>query len=738
MNEMTYLVKKATQTFKNEGIGMLARKTKRYLEFRLSSAEIKKRNMPDRTFADVLFINGCSLPHPSRYRVTHQREQLLAGTVSNNEVFFTELDLDMVRLYRVFIFYRCPYTEVIGNFIKLAKEQNKVVLYDIDDLLIDRSYTDTVAYLKTMPETELNSYYEGIERNQKVLKMCDGAITTTERLATELKKFVPEVYINRNVASEEMLMISDQVLEDVKRKKSNDEVIRIGYFSGSITHNADIQMILPAILKLLEENNNLRFCICGELSLPDELKHLQKQVEYFPFGDWKKLPEMIARVDINIAPLEQSVFNEAKSENKWTEAALVKVPTIASNVGAFAHMIQDGETGILCENTIEDWYCKLTDLIKKSDYRKKIGEQAYLYCRKNCTSVYTAAKFSSYIKKIMKPNIMFILPVMQISGGILVILEHIDILKRNGYDVCILNQGDETDKWIKKNKKEIAVISEKDITIAAQIDKAVASLWTTVSFFDIYPNIIKKYYLVQGFETDFSKPGNGFRICANRTYCMENNLNYITVSKWCQRWLKEDYGKEASYAPNGLDTKLFWPQKRKFDNRKIRILIEGNCEDYFKNVDESFKIVELLDKDRFEIWYLSYQGEPRDWYYVDRFLHKVPHDEVPNIYRECDILIKSSILESFSYPPIEMMSTGGYVVVAPNEGNCEYLRDGENCLFYKHEDLRTAVKAVEQLSTDSELRDRIYNNGIKTAAGREWARIESDILMLYEEKTNEV
>ena len=38
---------------------------------------------------------------------------------------------------------------------------------------------------------------------------------------------------------------------------------------------------------------------------------------------------------------------------------------------------------------------------------------------------------------------------------------------------------------------------------------------------------------------------------------------------------------------------------------------------------------------------------------------------------------KTSFLESFSYPPIEMMATGGYSVVVPNDGNREYLVNGE-------------------------------------------------------------
>ena len=58
------------------------------------------------------------------------------------------------------------------------------------------------------------------------------------------------------------------------------------------------------------------------------------------------------------------------------------------------------------------------------------------------------------------------------------------------------------------------------------------------------------------------------------------------------------------------------------------------------------------------------------------FLHRVPYEKTPEVYAACDILLKTSLLESFSYPPLEMMASGGYVVAVPNGGNLEYLKDG--------------------------------------------------------------
>ena len=164
---------------------------------------------------------------------------------------------------------------------------------------------------------------------------------------------------------------------------------------------------------------------------------------------------------------------------------------------------------------------------------------------------------------------------------------------------------------------------------------------------------------------------------------------------------------------------------------KIRILIEGDCGAWHKNVDESFQIVEKLDREKFEIWYLSYNSEPKEWYKPDRFLHKVPFQTVSEVYQQCHILVKSSILESFSYPPLEMMATGGLAVVRPNGGNKEYLRDGENCLLYEPENISEAVEKIMELAENETLRKHLTEGGLKTARQREWETVKQQILNLY-------
>ena len=101
------------------------------------------------------------------------------------------------------------------------------------------------------------------------------------------------------------------------------------------------------------------------------------------------------------------------------------------------------------------------------------------------------------------------------------------------------------------------------------------------------------------------------------------------------------------------------------------------------------------------------------------------------VYQQCDVLIKTSILESFSYPPLEMMAAGGLVLVVPNNGNVEYLKDGENCLLYEQGNIHEAVQKLELMCSDKELRHRLYIGGLNTAYNRDWKKLEEKIIGLY-------
>ena len=637
----------------------------------------------------------------------------------------------MVRCYGAFVINRCPMTDTLREFATMAKQMNKPLWYDVDDLVIDTKYTDQIPFLDRMQPEERQAYDQNVRNMGELLSLCDAAVTTTAALAEELKQYVPEVLINRNCASDEMLLLSEAVLKEKQKKNEADgtaKKVRLGYFSGSATHLDDIEMIVPVLKQLLGKNPNLELLIVGILELPVELKLFASQIQMEGFVDYQKLPERIASVDINLAPLTDTIFNRAKSENKWVEAALVQTVTAASNLGAFAEMVQDGEDGVLCRDEAE-WLEKLQWLIDDEPARKAIAGRAYGRCSRECVTIFHATGICEWVERHWNLRCAFVLPAMEISGGIRVALLHAEMLVKAGAQVSLFTLEGEAE-WYHEGDFHFPVLSAEREKLQGTLDLAVATMWNTAEFVEQSSKIRKKKYLVQNFEVGFYPPGSPYRIATSATYRMRSPMEYVTISKWCQNWLREEYHTEAVYLPNGIDPS-FYPKRGRDLQGKIRILIEGDCSAEHKNVDESFRIVEQLDLEKFEIWYMSYNGNPKSWYRVDRFLHRVPYEKTPEVYAACDILLKTSLLESFSYPPLEMMASGGYVVAVPNGGNLEYLKDGENCILYPQGNLAEAKAAIERILTDAELRKKLDTGAEETVKERNWKRIEPQILEQY-------
>ena len=115
MGKLKRLIGKVKQTLKDEGIKGLLKKIINFIYFRITKVNRKY----DNCFKDVLFINGCTLPHPQRYRVDHQIEQLESHGISCDRIDYDKLTLDKVRYFRAFVFYRCPVLPTIEEFIKI-------------------------------------------------------------------------------------------------------------------------------------------------------------------------------------------------------------------------------------------------------------------------------------------------------------------------------------------------------------------------------------------------------------------------------------------------------------------------------------------------------------------------------------------------------------------------------------------------------------------------------------------
>ncbi len=311
--------------------------------------------------------------------------------------------------------------------------------------------------------------------------------------------------------------------------------------------------------------------------------------------------------------------------------------------------------------------------------------------------------------------IAYLLPGVGISGGVGVVLQHVNRLKKRGYKVVLLTQSYEIDtSWFPDQNVEVYYFSD----CPYELDILIATGWSTV--FDVAKiNSKHKCYFVQSDETRFFPKTDKNHDLAYLSYCMD--FYYFTEAKWIINWLK-NFSHESAYVPNGLDEKIFYETDPFVEKgTKIRILLEGPIDIPYKGMDDAFQAVTELDED-IEVWCVSGAGRPKKEWKCDRFFEKVKMKDMKKIYSSCDILLKMSRVEGFFGPPLEMMACGGVSIVSKVSGYDEYIIDGQNAVVIQERDIEGAKKAIKKLIHDREFYNLLQTNGKITAKEWNWER----------------
>jgi glycosyltransferase involved in cell wall biosynthesis len=193
-----------------------------------------------------------------------------------------------------------------------------------------------------------------------------------------------------------------------KAKKPTNKVV-IGWH-GSITHNADLSMVLPVIKEILKDYPNVYLELMGgitreyalEIFKDWELELLNRIDVRGGTQAWDKFPYTLMKQkwSIGIAPLIDDTFNQSKSNIKWLEYTMKHIPTVASNVEPY-RSIKHGVTGILCD-TPEQWYVALKELIEDSKLRDRLAENSYKEIKKNWQYDKNAKLWKKAIDSVLK------------------------------------------------------------------------------------------------------------------------------------------------------------------------------------------------------------------------------------------------------------------------------------------------------------------------------------------------
>lgn len=340
----------------------------------LSAPRPRVSHAQTRLVSRVLFVVGID-GAPLRYRARLPAEALALQGVHSDVVSYLDPSLPFLTTQAdAVVFYRVPATNQVLDLLADIKRRRTVpVLFDVDDLIFDPSLRGQLDGLNGLSKDENDLWWRGVARYRTTMEACDAFIGSTQRLcdsATSLTGM--KSYRFPNGVGMLLAQRSDAAL----RAPRAHGPLRIGYFSGTTTHDADWALIEGAVIATLARYPHAELWVGGHVHPSPSLIRLGSRVRRIPFTTWYDLPTVLRDTDICVAPLTPNgPFNEAKSAIKWLEAALVATPTIASPTQPFQDAIEHGRTGILA-STPEEWEAAFTRLLDSEFERSRIGSQA--------------------------------------------------------------------------------------------------------------------------------------------------------------------------------------------------------------------------------------------------------------------------------------------------------------------------------------------------------------------------
>jgi len=237
----------------------------------------------------------------------------------------------------------------------------------------DPAYLSGVDYLSQITEAEKKEYEKGIGVEIVNDPYVSVATTTVTYLADKLREKGKRVFVVSNKVSNYELEIIEKI---VREEKHNDGFLRIGYYSGTLSHNKDFATITNVLMDILEKNKNVKLLLAGPLDIDDKLQKFKDRIETLPRVPRDEFHANVAKCDINVAPLELgNPFCESKSAIKFMGAGALGIPTVAVRNRTFLEAIIDGTDGFLAASK-EEWVEKITRLIKDENLRAEMGRRA--------------------------------------------------------------------------------------------------------------------------------------------------------------------------------------------------------------------------------------------------------------------------------------------------------------------------------------------------------------------------
>ena len=668
----------------------------------------------------------------NHFRAYNMKEYLNLSGIKCDIIPEADVTYKWVSAFDIIVLCRLFMNHHIEKHVEMCREWNIPIIFDADDLIIDPSILDSIASIENLSDHEKELHREGIIKHRKSFEAADFFIAPTDYFAGIGKNLGKSSFVIRNGLCSSQLDLCKKILRS-NGYHDNDhgfhQTVKIGYFSGTKSHQKDFAVVKPALLRVMDDFPHVHMYVGGYLDLDNEFEKFQDRIKKIPFVDIHQLPNNIAMVDINIAPLVvNNPFCEAKSELKYSDAALLKIPTVASPTDAFRWAIQDGFNGFLATSK-DEWYECLRRLIEDPELRMTMGQRAYEHVMKYYMPESMASSVKKTYMRIISEyrqkkgiessalKINFVVPSPEEgSGGHNKIFTAARYFSASGHSVCIyfLNDGrfrrqKQLEQFINSHyfdpKSEIILGTDN----IHSCDILCATSWKTA--YPVYANRDKAaelFYFVQDIESLFFPMGNDY-LKADNTYRM--GMHHITYGPWCAKVLKERYQAKADSIPFSFDKKMYYPRTSEKGNPKT-VIFFGRPEMPRRCFWIGLEALWLFNQKNPDVKIIIFGSEQIGHHnipfpYENRgVLTKV---ELAQLYSRADVGISFSTTNP-SLVPFEMMACGCPVVDLDYNDNYINYGSKENAKLVGISPEEIA-NGIEELIKDDDMRHQIAMNG---------------------------
>jgi hypothetical protein len=282
----------------------------------------------------ILFVSGTTAAQPFadpsvRYRCFNMSQELarrgFRSHVVTQQVF--ERNLSDLKGFDRYIMHRPRLTQQLADFLLgLAPDQ---AVADFDELIFDVCYAELTPSVRVRQRSaaEVRQYVASMAES---MRLVSRATVSTGPLARYARHFEHlSLSVVHNHVDPGFLGIA-RLLRDSRPPRTRP--FALGYFAGTATHDLDLQLIAPVLVRVLCADPTTRLLVVGPVVLPEELTAHAAQIRQTGVLSFHALPLAMAQCRKVLAPLEATVFNECKSGLKFFEAALVGCEVLATPI----------------------------------------------------------------------------------------------------------------------------------------------------------------------------------------------------------------------------------------------------------------------------------------------------------------------------------------------------------------------------------------------------------------------